>query len=33
MEKYYEEALTLPLYYDMTMEDVKRVARTLIAAF
>jgi UDP-4-amino-4,6-dideoxy-L-N-acetyl-beta-L-altrosamine transaminase len=29
MEKYYEEALTLPLYYDMTMEDVKRVVKTV----
>lgn len=32
MEKYYAEVLTLPLYYDMTMEDVKRVARALSEA-
>ncbi len=29
MEQYYAQALTLPLYYDMTMEDVKRVSGAL----
>lgn len=29
MEQYYAQALTLPLYYDMTMDDVKRVTRAL----
>lgn len=30
-EKYYEEALTLPLYFDLTEEDVDRVAGALKA--
>lgn len=31
MEKYYDEALTLPLYYDLTVDEVKRVAKALKA--
>lgn len=30
MEKYYADALTLPLYYDLTEEDVDRVVSTLL---
>src|SRR5690606_1801192 len=29
MEKYYAEALSLPLFYDMEMEDVARVVQEL----
>ena len=29
MEAYYSEALTLPLYFDLTLEDVGRVVKTL----
>jgi dTDP-4-amino-4,6-dideoxygalactose transaminase len=29
MEGYYAEALTLPLYYDLTIEDVDRIVETL----
>jgi RNA binding exosome subunit len=29
MEAYYSQALSLPLYYDLTTEDVKRVVDTL----
>lgn len=29
MESYYKEAMSLPLYYDLTEEDVERVATTL----
>lgn len=29
MEKYYEQALTLPLYYDLTEEQVKRICASL----
>ena len=31
MEAYYASALSLPLYYDMSKEDVGRVSRTLEA--
>ena len=31
MEQYYAQALTLPLYYDMTIEDVKRVSRPIVS--
>jgi len=33
MEKYYEHALTLPLYYDMSKEDVRRVVGALLEIF
>ena len=29
MEIYYAQALSLPLYYDLTKEDVERVVSTL----
>lgn len=31
MEKYYQQALSLPLYFDLTFEDVERVVKTLKA--
>ena len=30
VRKYYSEALSLPLYYDLTEEDVDRVVSTLV---
>lgn len=30
MEAYYASALTLPLYYDLTLEEVDRISKTLI---
>lgn len=30
MERYYQQTLTLPLYYDLSEEDVKRVCRDLV---
>jgi dTDP-4-amino-4,6-dideoxygalactose transaminase len=29
MEKYYSQALSLPLYYDLSFDDVDRVAAAL----